>query len=545
MKYILTFFSLLIMVFGLKAQVLENKISALSGSAVNESEAHIAINPSDTNQIAVGYMHTDASGLMFKVHTTNDGGNSWTQSSFNGLNLTSTVVSSSYLVAGGGDIILAYDKNGKLYTSWIYLLYNPIADTALFAGFWASSNNNGNSFSFESTSGQNHYFGLGALVNGLSDIANIYQGVCDRQWMAVDHSNGPNQNKLYIGFVNYTNTFSGLKFRQKATSSNFFDPLFNVVAGDYQLSNIAVDKNGLIHYTAASIGNGNDKIVHFSSTSGTTFSPPHTVANALNTFPNSYYFNERENAAPSLAIAGDNSLHVTWTSFPLGLPSKCYYARSTDGGITWSIPFDINNALGTQGTIYANVSASGEKISISVYGYNTQKVTNYYVLSSPNYGNSFFAPQILSSTTSDFGNFASTDFFGDYTSSARNACRTYSVWADIRSGGQPKAYVARFNDCAPIAVQDMVKINTNFSLENVYPNPSKNDFTFKINSDKNIELQWELLDALGKKIKTDKVALIKGKQQFSISVDNLATGNYFIFLKDETGNQIVEKLIKE
>jgi hypothetical protein len=53
---------------------------------------------------------------------------------------------------------------------------------------------------------------------------------------------------------------------------------------------------------------------------------------------------------PELTIDADGTLHAAWSSFPQsGYPSQgLFYARSTDGGATWSVPFELAGARHTQ-----------------------------------------------------------------------------------------------------------------------------------------------------------------------------------------------------
>lgn len=512
-------------------------VSGITTSTVNEAEAHIAINPSNNNQMAVGYME-DNNGLKFKIYYSVDAGNTWNQSSFNAPGLSNPLFP-GLLAIGGGDIILAYDKTGKLYASWIYLYYNQSTDSAFFTGFWASSLDNGQTFQFENVNNNDEFFGRGVMTNSLQTITNAFDGICDRQWMAVDHSNGSNANRLYIGFVNYTSNFGGLKVRSKAASATSFGNLTTMVSGNYQLSNLAVDKNGVLHYsfaqTTAPFG-----IWHKASTDGgSTFSALHKIGNSLDPFPPApHYVNDRENAAPSLAIDGDNNLHVTWTDCPPGQEPKAYYAYSKDGGVTWSTPMDISAKLGL-GTFFVNVSAAGNKVSLSTYGIDPSKKSDYYLLISGDNGLNFGPPIKLTNQQSDFGNFATTSFAGDYTSSVRTTCNTFSVWADLRGGGQPKLYLSRYADCGALGTQELTTINSPFQFENLYPNPANKELFISLKNKKSGKVDTRIYSIDGKLMYSKEHQLKEGKQKLMVSVASLAPGNYTLVLQDERGNKII------
>ena len=525
------------------AQLQSNPVSNSSQAGLNEAEAHIAINPSDSNQMAVGFMSQSAtSGLGFKIYYSTDAGNSWSLSSFDAATLSNPLYPGS-IIAGGGDILLAYDQTGKLYTSWIYLYYNFNTDTAYFSGMWASSSNNGQSFQFENVNQSDEFFGRGILTNGLSSISNLYEGICDRQWMAVDHTEGNNANNLYVGFVNYTNTFAGLKVRSKKSTNSFFDNPVNAAVGSYQLSNLAVDNDGELHYSFARI-DGNDGIYHVSSNDGgQTFSALNLVSSAQGAFPQNHQINDRVNAAPSLAIDGKNNLHVTWTSYPNSQDAQSFYSYSTDGGLSWSTPFNMSTALNLN-SFYSNVTAHGDKVSISTYGIDNARQADYYLFLSTNNGASFGTPIKLTSQQSNLAGFANTDFAGDYTSSVRSECKTFSVWSDFRNAGQPKLYLSSYSDCAPLGFQEITTINSPFQIIRLYPNPAQQELRISIFSENALKISATIYSIDGKVITTNNQKVRQGKQEFMIPVSTLSRGNYTLVLQDDDGNKITRLFSK-
>ena len=299
--------------------------------------------------------------------------------------------------------------------------------------------------------------------------------------MAVDHSSGANQNNLYVGFVNYTNSFAGLQVRTKKPANSFFNNPVIAASGSYQLSNLAVDNNGVLHYSFARV-DGTDGIYHVSSTNGgQSFSAPTLISSCQNAFPSNHPINDRVNAAPSLAIDGQNNLQVSWTEYPTNQRAEAFHSFSTDGGSTWSTPYNLSNELNL-GTFFANVAADGNKVSVSTYGIDSMKQADYYLFVSQNNGATFGSPIKLSSQQSNLASFAVTDFAGDYTSSTRSSCRTFSVWSDFRAAGQPKLYLSSYSDCAPLGYQEVTTINSNFQLKNIYPIPATNNLILDVES---------------------------------------------------------------
>ena len=112
-----------------------SSIDAPVSSNIPESEIHAAINPTDSNNLVVSAMHV-ASGLVFPIYYTKDFGQTWKQSTFHPFPYDSRAT-----IAGGGDPVLVYDANGKLYLSWVDLyLLSGSRNNAYEGMYWASRN---------------------------------------------------------------------------------------------------------------------------------------------------------------------------------------------------------------------------------------------------------------------------------------------------------------------------------------------------------------------------------------------------------------------
>jgi hypothetical protein len=80
---------------------------------------------------------------------------------------------------------------------------------------------------------------------------------------------------------------------------------------------------------------------------------------------------------------------------------------------------------------------------------------------------------------------------------------------------------------------------------NVYPNPTQGLFTLEIAALKPKEIQYEILDNMGKSLVSRTMNVSKGNNQISIDdVEHLAAGIYFLRLK-EGQNVFFKKIIKQ
>ena len=513
----------------------------------DEGEAHIAINPADSNQMAVGFMELGPDGLSFKIYSSNDQGNTWQQSLFNSVNSIQNDYP-TYSVIGGGDIVFAYDNDGLLYCSWINLLAdlslaNPL-DSCIWTAYWAKSDDNGITFTLEN--GTDHFFGRGKIgINGPVTIHNYEDGISDRQWMAVDCSNGPDEGNLYVAYINYpfliNNT--GLKVKRKSAGQSAFSNAVTAYAGNGQLTNIGVDQNGVLHYTFADIAS--NQIYHVSSSDGgQTFSNPHSIYNGSNLFPQSNHkVNDRENAAPSLAIDGTNKLHLVWSDFLAGQDQiTSYYASSDDGGINWSSIVNLETVFDDP-VFMPVVSAKNNHVTIAGNVLDTAFKSGYYIASSQDNGQSFNEAIKVSTGITDFDSLGSDIFVGDYSSGIRTNCTIFSLWTDCRSNGC-KQYISRYDECASLGLSELTPVQSTYMINRFYPNPVENNLVISIKSDIADRMIIEVYNALGQIQLTRKWDIKQGENEVLLDLDFLPNGHYIFKIKNSENTFLTRTFIK-
>lgn len=544
MKLKINYILLLIIFFGVNwsvGQTVHDKAVSNSTSQNSEGEAHIAINPNDPKQMVMGFMETGGA-LDFKIYTSSDSGNSWKKSNFS----TKTILSTDFpghSVIGGGDVVFAYDKTGELYCTWIYLLSNQNApapfDSCVWTSYWAKSVDNGKNFTL--ANGNDHFWGRGKIklssAGGIQAIHNFADGICDRQWLAIDHSNGPHQNKLYIGYINYPSNLqqTGLKVKSKAKNQTSFSNAATAYPGNGQLTNILVDKKGTLHYTFGNVAT--QKVYHVSSTDGgQTFSDPHLIANGTRLMPQSNrLINNRENAAPSLTLDGAGTLHLVWNDFPTGntFPTA-HYSKSTDDGVTWSSPVDISTIL--KGNVFMPViSSSKNKITIGANVLDANKKSNYYIATSMNNGNNFNSPVKISSGITDYSNATvKQGFVGDYSSAVRTDCNIYSLWTDCRNGC--KQYIAKYDECLATGIAELAPIDGSFVISNLFPVPARDVLNIQIENKQNNKIQVQVYNIKGQVVYSHRLEISKGKSEFKIDLKDLAKGQYVLKLEATDGS---------
>jgi hypothetical protein len=518
---------------------IEKKLST-NPSNTDEGESFIAINPANPAQMVMSFMEDPLNGLRFPVYFSNDSGNTWTKSSFSTASVLSQDMPGGFL-AGGGDPVLAYDQSGKLFFTWIYLGLTAGQDTVSEFMYWASSMDNGQTWTV--APGNARYIGqcnLDALFGSPLPGSDAFY---DRQWLAVDRSSGPYAGRVYVSFlhIDLNTGVTGIYVKHFDPSTNSWSAGTPVYNGTGQFANVAVDNNGVLHVTCADLDF--NQILHVSSTNGgQTFSSPHLIFQGHNLFGAQSSFTkvqDRENAAVSLTVDGANDLHVVWSDFDdfsTGGYSS-FYSRSTNGGLTWDVPVNLSTMLpGNINGLMPVVSAYQNKVTIGTYGVDALTSSNFYTVTSTDNGATWDTASVISTQQTLFSNPTNVGrWFGDYSSAVRTQCKSYSIWSDGRGITGPKMYVALTRECDPLSVPELTPVNASFSIKALYPNPVSAEITINLNSDRNNKLNVEVYGMDGKIVKQMTQTINSGAQIISVNISELPAGSYMLQINSADG----------
>lgn len=542
-----------------------SQISSINSFEV-ESEVHAAINPIDSNNIVISpiFQNEFSSNpqLYCSVYYTTNGGDSWRQSNFK----TPIYQFNNVLIRGGGDPVLAFDNNGRVYMTWLYFFMNTQGKTYT-ALYWAYSDNGGKDWEEP----DDPFITLFSSSNS----SNIK--LADKQWMTVNKNNDL--------FVSYTlldqkegGQNSSIEVAKLPSGKEEFDPPVNIsgnLSGLTQFSTLTVDLNQNIHVMYAELKRDGSLILNhaISDDEGKTFKKinivsqinmPMSIFNQTGSLDTIIGITTRR-LYPAPLIVSDNhskskfnnNLYAVWNGTGInrneGRKMDIYFSRSTNGGKNWENPKVLSRELNSRpvSQYYPSIAVNEDGlIAVSYYDRNDDvnfdTKTDYVIQYSYDGGNSFTAPKKVNAFSTDFssvGDRNSKFGIGEYNMLILNKDYAMPVWADGREGdGKVRIYAAKI-DLDTNGIEILYSLNTLNKFTNAY---FIDDNKLRVEKVFSRESVFSLLiyDMSGKKlIETDSQIGKIGASFDIVSLENLIPGVYFIQLKTDFGLSVI-KFIK-
>ncbi|MFZ4590199.1 MAG: T9SS type A sorting domain-containing protein [Ignavibacteria bacterium] len=293
------------------------------------------------------------------VYYTINGGVNWSQT---------TVPTSS------GDPVFASDSLGNLYLAY---LSNGVRIQ--------KSTNGGVSW--------------GAAVTIVSNAS------ADKEWIWADRTNGPTKNNLYMAYFNATSGSQRTDFfRSTNNGASWIGPtILQATVSTNPGPNIVTDHNGKVFvFITASTG----AVVKTSSDGGATFSADNQAASYIEpgvvnatTGRRCVKGNIRTNGHPQAAADLSNgpykgNVYISYAANPPGPDNaNVYVARTTNGGVSWALPVQVNDDVTTFDQWMSDVSVDDQG-RVWVFWYDSRNdpanlLTEHWAAVSTNGGASF------------------------------------------------------------------------------------------------------------------------------------------------------------
>ncbi len=546
--------------------------NAVSESEETESEIHAAVNPTDTNNIIVAAMkfspNNILSTLTFPIYFSTDFGSTWQLSQFNGANDLTDFT----LIAGGGDPIVVFDDKGVAYLSWLTLSIGLDFKTKAQL-HWATSTDGGATWKRQAS----------LLDEGeMTDIVNPNGKLPDKEWLASDLYSSDKKGNVYVAYayINGIDTTYNILVKTKKRNAAEFGPAVDITPDDIifaQFTSIDVDTEGTVHVLFAGATAEDDvmSLYHCKSTDGgDSFSKPIRISSLhLQCFPPGTNENcgvvgidpNRMYPCPHLRVdksggANNGNLYVVWTAD--GITSQetdgldIYYAKSEDGGKSWTSPIVLNNNTDPKSHQFFPSLAANNNGSLIITWYDRRDdvdnlMTKYYMTISEDGGNTFKDDFPISTEATDFsvigqanGNFG----VGEYTQVIATNGYALPFWADGRTND---GNIEIFTTLVPLGqeqttdVNDVISVSNPLSIKGLFPNPVKDIANLDVNLQEPMELQIKLFSNDGKVARVyPNRDLGSGEHRLKLDVRGLAAGQYWAMIRSKGGIKATSLIVK-
>ena len=487
--------------------------------ALPESELHVAINPTDSNNIVLAVMKGTFDSDTFSrisIYYTKDYGNTWQKSAF---------IGKAPGTFGAGDPVLAFDRNGRVYL--VSLTVTPEFDIRTLLSW---SDDQGASWQTKT------------LLDGT-----------DKPWFAIDRSpQSPFVDRKYIPEA--TNWLDCLVLGPDDSLVGSATP----ASDDYdfvQLASVDIQADGDVF-----VGFYHEKNNTFglsvarSANGGATFSQEILVANTtLEVFTSITGIEGRLNLSPYIAIDRSDGpykdrIYYTFTDNEPGEDGifDIYLSWSDNDGANWITPKKIheNTPAGTQ-QFYSSIYVT-ENGDLLLGWYDRRddpadKLTDFYLGISKDGGETFQELKV-SSEPSDFSTIGLVNSgfgIGDYGQIIATANTALPFWADGRSNdGDMNVYFARIPlDGLQVSVPEIMTVSEHVVFGQPFPIPAQDKVTIPINLDRSERFMASIIAADGKLLhQQDLGTFPTGKNQLIIPVGNWGS---VLFLRIETARGVI------
>lgn len=536
----------------------------IDATAEAESELHAAINPLDSNNIIISAMRQSPdnilSPLTFPTYYTKDFGQTWELSSFDG------TIDDGFVI-GGGDPIIVFDTEGVAYICWLTLSTDLTFQTNIALRYAVSKDGGATWVAAAEPLDEGN---AGSLVDILGGSLGGDIKFVDKEWLAVDRSDSEFRNTIYASYLTIAsedgeNINMDITLRKKGANKERFSTESVYVNSDtykvVQFTSIDVDSEGIVHVSFAGTLDSLNWSLYYTQSrdGGATFAQEKKVSDfhiprLSGDEPESNVVGidgQRLYPCPHLVVDRseglyNGNLYMVWTAN--GLLEKetegldIYYARSTDGGSSWSEAYVLNDdGLLDSHQFYPSMAVN-ELGTLIVSWYDRREdpdnLDTYYYLTYSKDGGATFEPSFpVSTAAADFsligsknGNFG----IGEYTQTVASSSYAIPVWADGRTNdGNIDLYVA----IVPLEGQEIVSINSlykDFNIDGPHPNPAVEQSQFSINLATSTTIDIQLFDVSGKSLRTiQNGKLSSGEHTFQVT--DLKAGQYYLRIQTNKG----------
>jgi hypothetical protein len=472
------------------------------------NETTVAISSANPNIIAVGAndygMVPILGDVWLGLYVSADNGATWFNTMVPGFPSDTSAAGLASPLLGldaSGDPVVRFDAAGNLYVAGIGFNRNfdqpdrPL-DTAIYVakytytpgtpGGTSTPNSAANPPNF--TYAQTTIVDRGAVGFAVPGVIGFAGDFTDKEWMEIDlnsTSSSKCTGSVYVAYTSFHGAFgsSPIKFNRSTDGGATFAQSKGISTGspdgtpNNQGADIAVAPNGTIYvaYAASQRGaQGGSTIGTVKSTDcGKHWSQPVTVGSISDPQAPGVAFRTPTFAFIATDSTDSNIVYVTYQNFVNG-DYDIYVQRSTDGGVTWGSPVQVNEDPGSRHQIFPTIEVSNGALHVAWYDFRNSatpgnEALDVYYASTNTAGDAYptFSHNVRVTDVSHNGNCllfggGTAAFHGDYIElDARwNGANhvVYVAWADHRD----------VTDVASCTVAPFSFNNTGHRNENIY-----------------------------------------------------------------------------
>jgi hypothetical protein len=382
------------------------------------------------NTIVVGYNDSESYNYIgpsskftgFSVST--DGGNTFTDEGTLPTNPNGDL----------GDPVLARDNaTGTVYFST--LAYSSYFDTPAIPVF-------------RSTDGINYQ----APVNAAPGLP--YYDFPDKDWLTVDNYAGPGQHNVYVTFTDLNNySAPRITLTRSTDGGTTWGPNGGtaIATGQVQGSFVIIAPDHSVEVFWLDWGGPSERIMmRRSIDQGVTFAPAVTVATLnANRSEGDLGLGFRTNAFPQVAVNPVNGdLYVAYNDRSGSDRGNIYFTQSSDGGVTWSAPVQVNDDATTndQWQPVITVKPNGTQLFMGWYDRrldtNNSMIDTFGVVGNINTATHAvtFEPNFRITNQAfpavyNRDGYVVSSYMGDYDTASADNTNFYYTWGDNRLVG--------------------------------------------------------------------------------------------------------------
>lgn len=491
------------------------------GDAANEPS--IAVDPTNPNRIVIGWRQFDTTASNFRqagYGYSLDGGLTWTFPS---------VINPGIFRS---DPVLDFDADGNFY-------YNSL--TVVSGDFVCDV----------------YKIDDGGVDWGTP--ASAHGG--DKQWMRIDKTDGIGAGNNYSNWnLSFSACTPGDFTRSTDGSASFEDCV--AVSESPRWGTLAVDGDGTLYISGTSNNTGN--IILIKSTTAKDPSIPVTWDGVttvdLDGFQNVGLAVNPQGLLGQVWVdvdasggLGDGNIYML-ASLARNSSSDqgdVMFARSTDGGATFSSPKRINTDSGTDNIQWFGTMSVAPNGRIDVVWLDTRDAaagtndSSLYYSFSEDQGDTWSNNEELSIAFNPNIGYPQQDKMGDYFDMVSTNAGAHLAWANTINGGQD-VYYSFIPPGATAGINDNVLID-NFRLLN-YPNPFSDETTIEFFMNNEEQVKIEVYNLLGQKLNTLLNKKVVGNYSLkwngkNIQGQKLSTGMYIIAIQTESFSTKISSLI--